>query len=264
MRERFIPILALVMAVITLTVSWFTITRSLRSGRRLTEIISNLTEHRDHLKKQSSKLEEISGNLSTRFVGDFPGCIDEIVKVIEGAKAGEEITIISDFPGYGIYSNNAEYVKYESVLRRKIHDTHISMVVLNHEQRMEVLRAQFGKSDIKDIKAGAAFKDFIRWARHNEADFQNTEQLCTAIEEQQKKVFELNLDSIEDRCEYDKPLPLLLWIVGDRVAVFSIPNLLPDKGAVEAAFKTEDQGLIKHLKVIAHGYACGSRRGNRK
>ena len=49
-------------------------------------------------------------------------------------------------------------------------------------------------------------------------------------------------------------MPMFLWIVGERVAMFSIPHLLGKGGTLEAAFLTRDQALIKQLRVVAESY----------
>lgn len=252
LRERFIPIVSLLVAAVSLTMAYFTVKRSLETGKQLRALSDNQVE-------TGRQLKGISDNQTTQYIGEFPGCLGRIVDVLKEAHRGEEITIISDFPGYGIYSDNRAFLSYEGVLREKVLETTITMVVLDHIQRMEVLRAQFGRRHIQAIKSSSAFRDFLRWTAYKEADFQKPEDLCVAIEQEQKKAFDSNFKSIKNKCESNRPLPILLWIVGDRVAVFSIPNLLPEQGAVEAAFITRDQRLINQLRVIALAYSCKAR-----
>jgi hypothetical protein len=252
LRERFIPIMSLLLALVTLTMAYFTVSRSLENSKQLAVVSADQVE-------TVRQLRGISDNQTTQYIGEFPGCLNRIVDVLKESQRGEEITIVSDFPGYGIYSDNRAFLSYERVLREKTLDTTINMVVLDHPQRLKVLRAQFGRRDIQSIKNSSTFKDFLKWTSYKEAEFQKPEDLYVAIEDEQKKVFDNNFSSIKNKCQSTRSLPILLWIVGDRVAVFSIPNLLPEQGAVEAAFITRDQRLINQLKVIALAYSCNER-----
>lgn len=250
LRERFIPILSLIVAGVSLTMAYFTVTRSLETGRQL-KTISEET---------GRQLKAISDNQSTRYLGDFPGCLGEITKVLEEANAGEEITIISDFPGYGIYSDHQAFLSYARVIETKaIKNTPVSMVVLNHDQRVEVLKAQFGRRKINEIRETVPFKEFLIWSDYKDvANMRDSNEFCSAVAEEQKKVRDKHFSFITNANWYEsrQPLPILLWIVGNRVAVFSIPNLKTgtNEDAVEAAFITRDQGLIGQLKVIAQAY----------
>ncbi|HBB86795.1 MAG TPA: hypothetical protein DC047_04195 [Blastocatellia bacterium] len=249
LRDSLLPIVSIVAAVISLTMAYFTISRSLQTGKQLNAISENQL-------KTADRLQAISDNQTTRYVGEFPAFLKDIVDILGETKPGEEITIISDFPGYGIYSNHRAFLTYEQVIKEKLLESPVSMVVLDHNQRTDVLNAEFGKRNIQEIKRSSPFKEFMSWALHNESEFRSPEDLCLAIEKEQIDAYESNFKSIRNKCESNRALPILLWIVSDRVAVFSIPNLLPEQGAVEAGFITRDQRLITQLKVIAKGYSC--------
>jgi hypothetical protein len=260
LRESLLPIVSLIAAVVGLTMAYFTVSRSLQTGKQLNAISENQLKTAIQLKAISEntagQLKEISDNQTTKYVGEFPGCLKSIVNVLNEAEPGEEILIVSDFPGYGIYSDHSAYLRYQEVLEEKELRSPINMVVLDHTQRLEVLEAEFGRREFEEITGSPAFKDFLNWAPYKESDLKNAQDLCIAIENEQIKTYESRLRSIKNKCESHRGLPILLWIVSDKVAVFSIPNLLPEKGAVEEAFETRDQRLINQLKVIAGGYSC--------
>jgi len=55
------------------------------------------------------------------------------------------------------------------------------------------------------------------------------------------------------RKEFSGSMPVCLWIVADKLAVFSIPNFSRG-GALEGAFLTHDHRLILQLQNIFDTY----------
>ena len=232
LRERVIPVMSLVMAVFTITMAFFTVSRSLDSGRQL---------------------KAISENLTTQFVGEFPAFLPRLTSVINEAQPGEEITVICDFPGYGIYSNHKAFLDYRHAVEVKNHESKITMMVLTDNEQQNVLRAQFANRTLEEIKVTPQFKEFLVWSHHSEADIESKEAFFAVLEATQKEVWS-NFKFVNERRQRQQSMPMFLWIVGERVAMFSIPHLLGKGGTLEAAFLTRDQALIKQLRVVAESY----------
>ena len=79
---------------------------------------------------QISEARKITDSISTRYIGEFPDFIEQINDLLSEAK--EEIIIMTDVLGYGMYSNPEGFHKYLSIIEKKAsEECSIKFVVYN-------------------------------------------------------------------------------------------------------------------------------------
>lgn len=189
------------------------------------------------------KSDEIVKNLSTRYIGEFPFFLPNVVKELESAR--RSIYIAKDFPGYGIYSNHQEYLNYVKVLQQKLTErVEIKMVVLADNRRLEMHDLQFKGVTIDQLKKSDYFQNFVRWSGQNPEDIRNMEDFKSALAEEQRRACREDFRNIYTK-EFDGHMPVYLWIVDDSRAILSFPSLVG--GAKEGALFTRDGKLIPLL-----------------
>lgn len=244
LREWVTPLLSVVMALFSVTMACVTVTRSRDTGQLL--------------KAVSDKTLLISENLTTQFIGEFPTFIPELANILNSADKTEPITIVCDFPGYGIYSDHDGFLKYRQALESKAMNSDIAVVVLSAAQQRQVSAVQFDGDTFETIKGSQNYANFLKWAHHSDADFKTKDDFLIALAQEHSQVWSTDFRSVKERYEYSSTMPMFVWIVGKRVAVFSVPNVLLKQGGLEAAFRTSDKRLIEQLQMVAESYQKAS------
>ena len=102
--NRIRPHLDLAIAIVSLAFSIYAIVQGERMGRVLNQ--------------SAGFTKEISENLTTRYIGEFPTFVPEIIKLLNDGK--ESISIASNLPGYAIYSNHAAFLDYISAINHRV------------------------------------------------------------------------------------------------------------------------------------------------
>ena len=195
-------------------------------------------------------MREIERNLTTRYLGPFPTFMDQIVAILDSAV--DSIFIACDLPGYAIFSSHENYVAYRAALETEAGQRiGIRMVVLDEERRDSILQIQFGGRDFAELKASDSFQQFLRWSGRDSRKIRDRRDFILAMEEEERLALKEHFRSL-DRREHHSNMPVYVWIVGDKVAVFSIPTLAP--GAREAGFVTRDGRLIAELRSVFNTY----------
>jgi len=164
---RLVPVVSLVLASIALT-------RSVQTGRLL--------------KQAGGLLELMSANLTTRYIGQFPDFMPDIVKTLE--EANSTISIASDFPGYAMYSDHSDYVKYTGAIGTKLtKPVQVKMVVLNEGERERLSRFQFKDTRIEDLKDpnNSHLQNFLRWTGRKSQDIRTVDDFVRTLTGAQKR-----------------------------------------------------------------------------
>ena len=208
------------------------------------------------LEQAGGYIEQISANLTTQYIGQFPTFMPKIVEAL--AEAQDTISIATDFPGYGIFSNHEQYIAYKTAIERKVLDElEITMVVLNKKERRRLHAIQFRDMTLEELQNpnNASFDNFLRWSRRERGEIRDMKDFATALGEEQTRALKQDFRGV-NRKEFSGNMPLYIWIVDDKIAVFSIPALAG--GAREGAFLTRDHRLISELHTIFKNYAAAS------
>jgi len=202
----------------------------------------------DSLETISPRIREIVEASSTRYLDSYPVFLPTITTILDSAR--DSIRIACDVPGYGMFSNYEWFVNYQSALKRKAGLADVRMTVFSRAWRDSITRLQFSDRSFETFRRTPRFREFLTRFGKDSLSIQTLPDLMRVIEDQEVTV--LNEFRGVKRREHRSRFPIFLWIVDDRVAVFSMPKL--SAGAGEAGFRTYDPKLIGELKRIFDTY----------
>lgn len=198
-------------------------------------------------------LHRVLHSMSTRYIGQFPEFLPELVKLMEDANRSSHIVVMCDLPSYGHFSAADESATFRAIIdERGAQGATVDAMFLSAARRNGVLAVEFSgvgerwEEWKKDRKFRAKLQQFVE--RH---------RLPKTVDELSYAEFQTHLSRVDknalrrftehgDVFELDAPMPIHFWIVGDRNAVFSIPSYTD--GSSEHGFRTSDPQLIQALK----------------
>jgi len=214
------------------------------------DILRNeLTRISGELAQQTSGLKDISGSVSTRFVGAFPENMREIIEVLGNAR--ETIEIVVDFPGYGQYSAlqyHKEYIQALIHARQKRVGIRIICYQLPvvRRERMEQfpdLPADEWTQKTSEKKFKDYFAEFTNIPRP-----ENRAGLRDALTTRDRVL-------IEQLCQHQvtwkfhpELAAFFLWRIDNAEAIFTFKNV--GRTDVGLSFRTHDGNLVKQFGDI--------------
>jgi hypothetical protein len=200
-------------------------------------------------KNLMARTKELSDEASTKYMGSFPGNIDQIVPVVKSAQ--KELIILTDFPGYGAYYDPIRYRRYEEQILqvRKVNpSSRVRMLIFSNAAQYNKLREQFDPKDWVKTTQSAWFKNFFG-TFHIEREGSPTSydkfiSRLLEIHAQYERMFCNNGVEVE----HVDSSNLFFWVEDDDSAVFAINNR---NGVVrELSFRTSDGKLIKSFSSM--------------
>jgi hypothetical protein len=197
---------------------------------------------------QTGKIEAVTSSIITRYVGEFPKNLDDITPVVRNVTDEGELDIMTDHPGYAIYSRNEAYEDYFSRLveahRKK--KARVKMLVYDKDLASTALNTQFSEEDFKD-EHNRNFRSF----------FDDRPPVPAARGEFITRILALQNEVIHQLCQNgiqvrrvppsDKYL-FFLWLTSNPEAVFAFRNEAARNR--EISFHTVDPALIGIFKTV--------------
>lgn len=218
--------------------------------------------------KQGRMLYSIRNSISTRHIGKFPENMEGINKLIK--KTESSLTIVTDVPAYGLFSNPVKFWEYKNLLGSIVHKNEASIQVRIITYSLGTYKDRLEEQFHVDNKASddqilAAFKrdkgkwqNFIsfykakKWLKNNE-DFESYDNLFTFLKGQNRKLL-TGLNAEHNFSYYEVPwekervkLPLSIWISDNRRAIFSFLDYFGEISG-EVSFETQDSNVITLLQ----------------
>lgn len=214
--------------------------------------------HLLEIRSTAKRLDEVRRSLSTRYIGQFPEYVPEIVSLLRRAK--RQIVIFCDFPSYASYTDPDTWLDYKQTLERKIQQEEVKVAItfLNQSRRSRAVQEQFfdgcqdwngWKSEPTNIKRLQRFlstrSQAPSIARLTKEDF------MSLVEEFDQRTLRETFAGAE-LWQIDSYIPLFFWLVDGMTAVFAIPGSV--ERAVEYGFSTTDQKLISAFVDMRQHY----------
>src|ERR1700704_7064515 len=226
----------------------------------LQSIIQDLSHQRDILRneltrisgelaQQTSGLKDISGSVSTRFVGAFPENMREIIEVLRNAK--ETIEIVVDFPGYGQYSAlqyHKDYIQALIDARQKrvgirIICYHLPLVLRERMEQFPDLPADEWIQKTTEKKFKDYFAEFTDIPRP-----ENRAGLREALTTRDRALIK-KLSQQQVTWKFHSELAaFFLWRIDNAEAIFTFKNV--GRTDVGLSFRTHDGNLVKQFGDI--------------
>jgi hypothetical protein len=203
-------------------------------------------------RSQVRELGEIRQSLSTRYIGQFPDYIPEVVDLIK--TANKEILIAYGQVTFGLFSWREQWLEYRTALEQKLQEgITVDLLCLDDTQRKTHQMEQFSLDKMPwDQKINdAQFKERLQilekhYSTKNVAHL-DRDAFLAVLEDEQKRVLN-NEFRTAIITEIDVPFAMHAWVVDSRRAIFTVPNFA--EGPSELGFSTSDVGLIKAIESI--------------
>ena len=257
---HFADIISIAALIIALAAVPFAV-RQFLDAKNQTKKLENATRQ---LSAQTRRLKEIWSSLSTSYLGVFPNYLDDIVKILGGAR--KSIVIFCDYPAYGCFSDPDQWLKYKQTIEQKIQDeVDVRLTCMNAERRRQYHKDQFKRieQDWQGFMSEEANHDLLKsfYQRYKNAlddPHKNVEELSfddfekLMAEANQSMLDEVFADATVPPVELSVDMPLYFWLVDGVHAVFAIPSLSDD--ATEYGFKTGEAKLITAFQNMRERY----------
>ena len=214
--------------------------------------------------KHAKKINLIKESLSTRFIGEFPYYLTDIIDVL--TKAKHEIIIVCDVATYGAFSSPKEFLSYRNIIEKKVfNNVKVEITCFNEEKRREIHHEQFKEArenwkewaknpeNLDKLRKYARFVDpekikIDNLSKHTYKDFEDLLSSGTEI------LFKHHFNGATI-CQINVNVANYFWIVDGLHAVFAIPTLTkPKHGFQTYGFVTSDHRLIKAFLSLRDRY----------
>jgi hypothetical protein len=247
-RRRVFEIITTILAVVAIV---FASVQYRDSRKQLEQSASQIKQSGEQLKKLQEitpSLQEITHSIQTIYVGDFPHNLDEINKVVQEVSDGGEIDIMTDFPGYAIYSRHDAFNAYKNKLMfdRQQKKVVVKMLVYGKLLADKALRTQFKQADFEEEKANG-FRGFFERYPPAPPDYDGFISRVLQFEDEAMQ------QMCRERIEVRRVPPaqkylFFVWGNNNPQAVFAFRNEATKNR--EISFRTVDRSLIEVFKTV--------------
>jgi hypothetical protein len=209
---------------------------------------------------QKDRIEQIVLSVHTSYIGTFPFDLEKTIELIKDCKPDDEILIMVDFLGYGLFSEPDHYEEYAKALLET--KAHVRMLIYDAQSAKTTLLAQFKRAEFPEIKRGTAFNRYYdRYQKligsrpETYEDFMNAlgcvqDYFCQQFYiKSHIEIYSATAMSIHEA--------RFFWMARNKEMVFSFPNLYT--GRKEFSFKTRDDHL---MDLFADQFEQKWERGN--
>ena len=213
-------------------------------------ISKNLSLISDNLSYISTNLTDISENLSTRYVGNFPDNMNEITQLISRTK--RKLTILSDVPAYGQYSNPEDFSKYSLAINElllPLNNIQVHIISGSKAIRTMSRSVQFRNRSFEEIEKSDKYIKYFKVFKQIAPP--KTKDIGGFFEwiDERNRHFE---EDFKDKGAYIFEMPneisSHIWLSDDREAIFTFYNSLQDSN--EVSFYTKDKRIIDILLTV--------------
>jgi hypothetical protein len=195
------------------------------------------------LSEQHLQMESLT---STEYVGTFPHNLPSIIKLIKDTS--RELTIATDFPAYGGYSDPSGFDAYRDAIAERLgKGVGVTLFVYATSLASKATTKQFDADDWQQMSVSQVFTNFTR--------YHSGEPVPNSKEELYRRFAALDdefLHHIQSRGakirRLANELPAYCWISDARSAIFSFYNL--EGEASEVSFFTRNGSLLRVLDTL--------------
>jgi hypothetical protein len=193
-------------------------------------------------KLQNRKLRQVAGSMSTRYIGEFPKNMAEIVDVVRRAHA--KLDIVVDLAAYGHYSDPLQFKGYLDAICEKCRQgVQVRMVIYESNLYAQYFNRQFPKDLFSKETQSERFAFFFYRGRPKPATW---EAFCKLMEhEQMEHLTHMTKAGVRVR-SLSTEILLSLWLEDREDVVFSFQNATERER--ELSFRTRDGNLVSSLQ----------------
>lgn len=197
---------------------------------------------------QLNRLQAITSSIQTQYVGEFPVNLDKIIELVNHSSEGGELDVMTDFPGYALYSRNFKYQAYFNALlaTHQQKSVKIKMLVYDKDLLKGTFRIEFKSQDFEEERK-KGFRDFFK---NHPPEPQNYDGFV-------ERILDFNNEAANDLCRNGievRRVPasqkylFFLWQTNTPEAVFAFRN--EEQRNREISFHSLDPKLVEIFKTI--------------
>ncbi len=108
---------------------------------------------------QKDKIEQIVLSVHTSFIGKFPLDLEKITELVRNAKDGDDLWVLVDFLGYGIYSDPERFEEYVRALIEA--KANVRILIHDDAAAKNTLEMQFKRVRFGELRKTANFRHFL-------------------------------------------------------------------------------------------------------
>ena len=237
----------LVLALLAILFALVQFFDSLHLKRTMRRVLRNEDQLLDRVRNLVATIEDVARSLSSRFIGTFPKNMKDINTVV--ARADRNLIVLTDWVGYGMYSNPEEFEEYKRTLRdlRTRRDIGIPVLIAAYDETCLRLQFsdQFKPKEFPGERTNERFISFFKRYHPRRTPPATYEQFITELlrieSELRRELIEVGVE-IQEISERSL---ILLWMEDGEDAVFCFQA----RGGNERglSFRTRDIGLLTSL-----------------
>jgi len=211
-------------------------------------------EGEQDLRTIEKAMETAVDRLSTRAIGPFPDNLDDIIELVRDAKSS--VQILLDFPGYGLYSEPELHGQYLAALTTAATRPNVQFQLISYD---DGLTQQESKLELPFDLTALRRKDrekLERYLKANSIDAKSAprtrQELENLLRAQQDNNLQMlkghitNRNGLEHKYLCER-VPLFLWLVDKREAVFTFKNL--ERNDQTYSIRTTDGWLVNNRQA---------------
>lgn len=200
-------------------------------------------------RSQTTQLKQIGDSLSTRYLGEFPHYLREIAPLL--GEAQSRVLVACTIPAHAVFTAPDGWQAVRTALdaligeKRKVE---LRCAFSTHAAQREFLSAQFDfarqtwsqwSQDEGNVRRLNLF-----FSRYGSAEARSYEDFLACFDRANDAVVDA-LSRVADVNSYPRRIPMYMWIVDEKKAIFAVATSHPYFSA--KAFYTTDASLITSL-----------------
>jgi hypothetical protein len=191
--------------------------------------------------EHSRKMEEIASSMSTRYVGDFPKNLDDIVEV--AGLADREILVLANFVDYGHYSKPESFERFLEKLHSALsRNVAVRFLVYNDALAAEILEKRFPEDQFGEESQTTRFRNFFATYYKGIRKPDNHKDFLGVLRRKRREVAMDLFDHGAKISTLSKQEQVFFWLEDSEDTVFSFENV---GSGDPLCFRTRDAKLIE-------------------
>jgi len=198
---------------------------------------------------------------TTQYLGKFPENLPTLIEIVEGANTS--IKVLTDVFAYAAYSATANYNRLMIALEKRIETNKVNLTwcTYNKEKAKESVMKQLrlagvveNSKEAKEFLGSEKMKEFVDTFKGIQPPRTILEFFETVLEGRNEETRKrLGDKGCQMQPIVSTELPLYIWLIDDRVAIFCVP-IKEENFVREDTFITRDPTLLSVLTEVGNLY----------
>jgi hypothetical protein len=197
---------------------------------------------------QYRDMRKLANSMSTRFIGQFPSNMAEIVEVVQ--RKGVNLDILVDIAAYGHYTRPKLFDKYLNALcDKRAAGCQVRMLVYSRDIYRKLAAEQLPKDNFPKEKHSKRMDEFLAFPANRRLDRPEVwESFIDLLQREQTEHLKVLLKSGVQIRRINNLRLVSMWIQDHEDSIFSFQNAVDHEK--EVSFRTRDGNLMNALHEV--------------